>query len=119
MKRKKNRPDAHQGEVETKLSEKDFTPTRGSNVKGIIAFPNRKPGYFGGCPNCHGDNGFLNVNRTHFFVCHKHSCFWPIGANLFHGWMLEDEDAWRSNAALLANYNEIKPVYSEKFQKAW
>jgi hypothetical protein len=72
----------------------------------------QNPAYFGRCPSCHGNNGFINVGRSHFVVCHEHRCFWPIGSSLFHGWMLEDEEAWERNAALLSRYSEVEPLYS-------
>jgi hypothetical protein len=42
--------------------------------------------YFGGCPDCGypGTNdGFLNIGRDHWYVCHLHRTKWRVGSNLF------------------------------------
>jgi len=39
--------------------------------------------YFGGCPECGGTHGYLNVNRNHWFVCDDHKTAWFIGSNIF------------------------------------
>jgi hypothetical protein len=41
---------------------------------------------FGGCPTCHETDGFLNIGRDHWFVCHRHRVKWHVGSNLFSGW---------------------------------
>lgn len=66
--------------------------------------------YFGGCPACAGNDGFLNVERNHFMVCHAHRVRWWIGSNLFSGWRDEDPEGWKTNAALLATYRAVEPL---------
>jgi hypothetical protein len=48
-------------------------------------------GYFGLCPTCHKTDGYLNVGRSHWFVCDEHRTKWCAGANLFSSWREETE----------------------------
>ncbi len=64
---------------------------------------------FGTCPTCHRSDGFLNVNRAHWFICHKHKARWNVGSNLFSGWRNENEDIWQENEKLLLTYAEVDP----------
>ena len=38
--------------------------------------------YFGLCPHCHDNDGFINLGRGHWFLCHEHKVMWFIGSNL-------------------------------------
>lgn len=67
--------------------------------------------YFGLCPDCKKSDGYLNVSRSHWGVCHEHKLRWAIGANLFSSWRDEDEETWRRNEETLLGYTEIKPYY--------
>jgi len=69
--------------------------------------------YFGGCPHCGGCDQYMNVERDHWCVCHKHKTKWWIGSNLFSAWKREGEDLWRRNEYRLANYMEVKPIRPE------
>ena len=101
MQDEKERPDGSRGGRETnKYWNLNHSATHGQ----------KQPGYYGGCPECHGNDGFLNVNRDHYFVCHEHGVYWPIGRSLFHGHMLEDERDWQRNAAVIARYRKVSPV---------
>src|SRR5262245_42500917 len=42
--------------------------------------------YFGVCPVCRTSDGYLNVGRDHWFVCHEHGQRWCAGSNLFSSW---------------------------------
>ena len=66
--------------------------------------------YFGGCPNCGQNNGYLNVNRIHIFICHTHKTAWCIGSNLFSDWRDETEETWMRNEALLEQYTEVEAL---------
>ncbi len=37
--------------------------------------PDASTDHFGVCPECGRTDGFLNVNRHHFFVCHTHRAY--------------------------------------------
>jgi len=70
--------------------------------------------YFGGCPECGGQSGYLNVGGNHWAVCDAHKVKWPIGYNLFSDWHDETEDVWAGNAATLAGYRLVEPLAQEK-----
>lgn len=74
---------------------------------------NPDPGmdHFGVCPECGRTDGFLNVGRNHWFVCHEHTAAWWVGGNLFSSWKDEDEDDWLANEALLLGYVEVEPLH--------
>ena len=74
------------------------------------AIDRTKIDYFGGCPECGGNDGHLNVERTHHCVCHKHRVRWCVGGNLFSSWRHESEDIWRENSKILAIYKEVEPL---------
>ena len=42
--------------------------------------------YFGGCPECGKNDGYLNVGKDHVFICDEHKTAWCAGANLFSSW---------------------------------
>jgi hypothetical protein len=85
-----------------------------SDAVHVVAFPKkarlRVDNYFGGCPECGGDDGYLNVNRDHWFVCDKHKTKWWAGYNLFSSWQEESEAEWLSNSYRLAEYREVQPL---------
>lgn len=66
---------------------------------------------FGVCPECGQSNGYLNIQKDHFGVCHKHKIIWSIGYNLFSSWMDEDEAIWKKNREILEQYEFREPVY--------
>ena len=58
--------------------------------------------YFGGCPKCGRNDGYLDVSRDHWMVCHEHKVRWYIGSNLFSSWR------YKSESELIANWERIK-----------
>ena len=100
------------------------TETRGQPARSRLALVEPLPGdardwkgdYFGNCPECiaeghrWGNDGYLNVHKTHVFVCHRHKLSWSVGINLFSSSRRETEDVWRANAELLSDYREVEPV---------
>ena len=79
----------------------------------LIRSPRPKPediDYFGGCPRCWRNNGYLNVGPQHWFVCHEHRVKWLAGENLFSTWRDESNIDWQGNAARIARYREVAPV---------
>lgn len=81
----------------------------------IVQFvPRRAPqeiDYFGGCPHC-GNAEHMNVGGDHYGVCRQHRAFWYIGYNLFSAWRDEPQSIWDSNAAILKECREVKPIYA-------
>jgi hypothetical protein len=39
------------------------------------------PDYFGGCPQCGRNDGYVNAGKTHVFICREHKTSWTIGPN--------------------------------------
>lgn len=70
--------------------------------------------YFGGCPSCGRNNGYLNYHSDHWFVCREHRTRWLAGSNLFSDWREESEDDWRRNRAAIEDYADVEPVYPRR-----
>jgi hypothetical protein len=72
--------------------------------------------YFGGCPRCGKNDGYLNVGRWHWFYCAEHKTKWCAGSNLFSSWQNEaEEDQERVyNKVGLGEFAEVEPIYPEK-----
>lgn len=66
-------------------------------------------GYFGLCPICGQTDGYLNIHRDHYFVCHQHKLRWLVGSNLFSTWRDEGPEVWQENNDLLSGYRMIEP----------
>ena len=64
---------------------------------------------FGGCPECHKSDGYLDVEREHWFICKEHKTKWCVGENLFSIWQWLSPADWEENAARLAEYREVEP----------
>jgi hypothetical protein len=67
--------------------------------------------FTGGCPTCHKTNGYLNVYRAHFFICHEHKVRWLRGENLFSSWRQQSRAHWRENWRIIKDYAEVDPWY--------
>ena len=70
--------------------------------------------YFGGCPHCRQNDGYMNIEREHWFFCDRHKTKWLVGANLFSGWLTEDEETWKRNGYKLAEYMSVTPIPMER-----
>ena len=81
----------------------------------IIPFPEKpRPkadGCFGLCPHCGDNDGYLNIERCHWFYCEWHKTTWMVGTNLFSSWQHEDEETWKRNEYRLAEYMVVEPYY--------
>ena len=68
-------------------------------------------GYFGLCPHCLNNDGYINVGRSHWFLCDEHKVKWCVGANLFSSWVDETEEEQRAAyyARGVDRYTEIEP----------
>ena len=64
--------------------------------------------YWGVCPHCRRTDGFLNVQRAHWFVCHEHRLRWCAGANLFSCWRSESGVDWERNWERIGDYRVIE-----------
>jgi hypothetical protein len=70
-------------------------------------------GYFGWCPHCRNNDGFINVGRNHWFLCQEHKTKWWAGANLFSSWREETEEEQRAiyDKYGVGGYTEVEPVF--------
>jgi|GEM_PF-1287195 len=68
---------------------------------------------FGGCPECGCDDGFLNLGREHWFVCHRHQVTWCVGSNLFGCWRQETEQDWKANLDRIGHYKVVDGYESD------
>ena len=66
--------------------------------------------YFGGCPHCGRNDGYMNIGREHWFFCTRHKTKWLHGSNIFSGWRDEGEETWKLNGFRLAEYMSVTPV---------
>ena len=65
--------------------------------------------YFAGCPKCGESDGYLNVWREHWAICHEHRTKWAIGSNLFPLGQDENMEVWEQNADELSYYRLVEP----------
>jgi hypothetical protein len=70
--------------------------------------------YFGLCPTCKMNDGYLNLGRDHWFVCHEHRVRWPFGSNLFASWRQETESDWDKTWERIGGYEVIEPWRNEQ-----
>jgi hypothetical protein len=87
-----------------------------ANEEGEILEPRRRwerrgDVFFGTCPHCLNHDGYLNVNRVHYFKCDEHRTYWIFGDNIFSGWREETEEQWQANIALLETFREVEPIH--------
>ena len=75
----------------------------------ILKFP--KPGKLGDCPRCGRNDGYLNVYKSHWFICKRHKMKWYAGYDLFPGWQNETEEDWKRNVRILSQYQEVRAKY--------
>jgi hypothetical protein len=70
-------------------------------------------GYFGLCPHCRNNDGYVNIGRGHWFVCDEHKVMWFIGSNLFSSWkdQTEEEQERAFYARGLDQYSRIDEPY--------
>ncbi len=66
--------------------------------------------YFGGCPDCGDCDGYVNIGRSHWFLCDKHKVTWCVGSNLFSSWQHQTEDEQRKiyDQIGMGEYREIE-----------
>ena len=75
----------------------------------VLRFP--EPGKLGDCPKCGRNDGYLNVGKSHWFICRRHKLKWYAGYDLFQTWQEETEDDWNRNSKVLSQYAEVRPKY--------
>lgn len=68
-------------------------------------------GVTGSCPSCGGSDGYLNLGRDHWGVCHACRTCWPLGGNLFSSWRYDPAELHDANGKRLAEYAVVEPVF--------
>jgi hypothetical protein len=68
--------------------------------------------FFGGCPVCGRNDGFINIYQFHWFFCDQHKVKWLRGSNLFGCWQFQTPEDWQHGQNYLATYVEVAPVFS-------
>jgi hypothetical protein len=71
--------------------------------------------YFGLCPHCHQQDGWLNIGRSHWIYCKAHRVTWCIGSNLFSSWRQQTEEEQRQiyDDLGFGEFQEIRPYFTE------
>ena len=69
--------------------------------------------YFGGCPTCGKNDGYVNAGSTHVFYCTEHRVSWIFGANLFSGWRDETEEEQREKYKLIEDFERVEPLWPD------
>ena len=80
-------------------------------MSNVIEFKPKADPYFGVCPHCQSNDGYLNIGPDEWFVCHRHQVKWLIGSNLFSGWRRETEEDWTRNQYKLDGYMTVEPHF--------
>jgi hypothetical protein len=67
--------------------------------------------FWGVCPVCRDNDGYLNVGRNHWFFCREHKTKWCVGSNLFSGWrrQTEAEQQFWCEKLNFGSYEEVHP----------
>ncbi len=67
--------------------------------------------YWGVCPECHKNDGTLNIGRSHWYFCKEHKTRWFVGANLFSTWKDQTEEEQRKIYDTLAfdTFTDVEP----------
>jgi hypothetical protein len=53
--------------------------------------------YFGGCPICSRNDGYLNTWKEYWFSRREHKTRWLWDVSLVGTWRYENEEDWDSN----------------------
>ena len=67
--------------------------------------------HWGVCSDCGGSDGYVNVGKSHWFLCHEHRKMWCIGSGLFsscRGQSLDDQQAIWDRLGL-DGYEDVTP----------
>lgn len=64
---------------------------------------------FEGCPECGGDDGMINIGKSHWLVCDKHRVYWCVGYNLITIPDDETEEVQRRIYRRVEGYRSVQP----------
>lgn len=75
------------------------------------------PADWGGCPECHGNDGYLNVlgdlGMEHWFFCESHKVRWYVGTDLFCTWRDMPREALQEQAEQAKALRPVEPWYPQ------
>lgn len=87
---------------------------RGVGPASGIVLPDVEPeqieDYFGGCPLCGSNDGYVNLRSAHWFRCEEHQLRWCAGENLFSTWRNENQGDWNENFRKVGSFREVYPM---------
>jgi hypothetical protein len=66
--------------------------------------------HFGCCPECGNDDGYLNIGREQWFLCHRCETCWCVGENLFDSWRWDTDGMRERSREIVTSYREVVPV---------
>ena len=70
--------------------------------------------YWGVCPYCLRNDGYLNLGWSHWFVCHADRVRWLVGENLFSTWRHETAADWNATWERIGSYATCRPLFVEE-----
>ena len=76
--------------------------------------------YFGGCPECGNNDGYINIGLGHWFFCKTHRTTWFGGSNLFSSCQDESEEDQRRiyDEIGFDHYRKVEAVYADNDDNA-
>lgn len=75
--------------------------------------------YFGGCPTCRGNDGYVNCGRLHVFFCKEHRVSWIFGANLFSSWREQTDAEQREQYKMIEGFERVEPIWPDSAHVAF
>jgi len=66
--------------------------------------------WFGVCPECLDNDGYLHLGPEAYAVCHEHEAKWPLGKILTAEWEKTSDRQFVAYQILLDTYKVIEPV---------
>jgi hypothetical protein len=72
--------------------------------------------YFGSCPVCGGNDGYINIGRSHWFRCDEHRAAWGFGSNLFSSWkeQTREEQKRLYDEIGMSEYRIVEPLSEDE-----
>jgi hypothetical protein len=69
--------------------------------------------YWGVCPVCHHNDGYINIGSAHWRLCEEHKLVWSRDASQFSRWRDETDEQLRATYEEFgfASFTEVQGVY--------
>jgi hypothetical protein len=108
------REQATDGDGDARPSQVRLAGAARAEVQQAVVEVSADQAYWGVCPYCLGHDGYLNLGRSHWFVCHSDRVRWLVGENLFSTWRHQTADDWNANWELIGPYATCRPLVVEE-----